>query len=506
MSKKDTVLSPRKKKKSSDKIGLLLSPRNSFRISPRSSLDMKSYDVNFSSIFAHTDLAETFYDFLESEHNQEPYLCLEHLEILKKKKTEKEQVEQVNLILDKFIEPGSDYEVNISAETRKKIYSILEKGKYDREISKWPLEQQPYEVFSDLKKTLLSELHSDNFPRFVRSERASMILSKYTTHKDVLVLKISIQFPFSDSDFSVPYINDEELDFMEKLVDDSFDWDLIMSKNGIQTPNVYLSNLNFLPNSKLFESSLSVKVDGIIPLNIESIACTVFGPAIRNVVIEKGLGDIETTKVYTSDEIKNQYPDVKMARERKSFITDIYVKGVFPINTPRRSRIVETIDYNPLKGTISYFHKPYILDEHQDKDVDWKKKMKLPFKNFKTGEKYDTDGYFSVSMHFIYLERITENSTKVVHVIIFNPRGLIENPKGILSIVPKLATKIIEGKVSQIQDNARNRSFEASKDLLMKDPITSSLLELQTKYCKEFLDKLEEIDEKEIIQDLLIFD
>jgi hypothetical protein len=272
-------------------------------------------------------------------------------------------------------------------------------------------------VFAQLKKNLLSELHHDNFPRYIRSERASAILTKYQSCTDVLLPKVSVQFPFTDENFSVPFISDDEFNFMEKLISDSFDWNLIMSKNGIQTPNVYLSNLNFLPNSKLFENSTSVKVEGIIPLNVESIACTMFGPAIRNIIVERGLGEMETTKIFTKDEIMEKYPDTKMERERKSFITDIYVKGVFPVNTPRRSRIVETIDYNPHKGTISYLHKPFILDEFIGKDMDWKKKLPFKFKNFKTGEFYDTEGYFSVSMHYIYLERLSENTTKVVHVI-----------------------------------------------------------------------------------------
>jgi len=126
MSKKDLVLSPRKKV-NSEKLGLL---RNSFRISPRASLDMKSYDVNFSSIFSHTDLAESFYDFLETEHNSEPYLCLEHIEILKKKKTNKEIIEQVNLMLEKFIDPGSDYEVNSKKRVKILIFQFFREGKY----------------------------------------------------------------------------------------------------------------------------------------------------------------------------------------------------------------------------------------------------------------------------------------------------------------------------------------------------------------------------------------
>jgi hypothetical protein len=109
MSKKDLILSPRKKK-TSGKISppfAGLSRRNS----TRDSLDMKNFDVNFNSIFSYNELGDSFFDFLESEYNSEPYLCLEQIELLKKKKGNEEKMTQVKLILEKFIEEGSDYEV-----------------------------------------------------------------------------------------------------------------------------------------------------------------------------------------------------------------------------------------------------------------------------------------------------------------------------------------------------------------------------------------------------------
>jgi hypothetical protein len=120
MSKKDLILSPRKKKTSNGKISppfAGLSRRNS----SRDSLDMKNFDVNFNSIFSYNELGESFFDFLESEFNSEPYLCLEQIELLKKKKGNEEKMSQVKLILEKFIEEGSDYEVrNLTKNSKKK--------------------------------------------------------------------------------------------------------------------------------------------------------------------------------------------------------------------------------------------------------------------------------------------------------------------------------------------------------------------------------------------------
>ena len=92
------------------------------------------------------------------------------------------------------------------------------------------------------------------------------------------------------------------------------------------------------------------------------------------------------------------------------------MKAVFPLNTPRRSRIVETIDCNLEKGTISYLHKPFILDELQNKELNWDKKQEFLFKNFKTGEYQKTEGYITSSMFYVQLVKINQNLTKVSQI------------------------------------------------------------------------------------------
>jgi hypothetical protein len=93
----------------------------------------------------------------------------------------------------------------------------------------------------------------------------------------------------------------------------------------------------------------------------------------------------------------------------------------------------------------------------------------------------------------------------LIYTIVFNPRGLITNPRGVLSVVPKFASKFIEGKISKIQENAQNRSFEVSKDEMLKYPLTASLIDLQEKHCKEFMENLQEKDQKEMEEDMIIF-
>jgi hypothetical protein len=96
------------------------------------------------------------------------------------------------------------------------------------------------------------------------------------------------------------------------------------------------------------------------------------GPKIRNTLHDKGMGEFETTSKYNLG-IAEMFPEEIMERPRECVVTDIYIKEIFPLNTPRRSRIVETIDYNLENGTISYLHKPFILEQFHDKVINWGK-------------------------------------------------------------------------------------------------------------------------------------
>jgi hypothetical protein len=99
------------------------------------------------------------------------------------------------------------------------------------------------------------------------------VYPKYYECEKVMVPKLSNKYPNVDKDSCRPIVTDTDLKFMDTLLKDSYDCNLILSKKGDHTPNVYLSNLNFLPNSKLFQISC-IKVEGLIPLNIESISWT----------------------------------------------------------------------------------------------------------------------------------------------------------------------------------------------------------------------------------------
>jgi hypothetical protein len=221
---------------------------------------------------------------------------------------------------------------------------------------------------------LISELYYDNFRRFVRSKKALELYPKYYDCEEVMVPKISKQYPFVDKDFCRPIVTDTDLKFMDALLKDSYDWNLILSKKGDQTPNVYLSYLNFLPNSKLFQNSSCIKVEGLIPLNIESISCTIFGPTIRNTLHDKGMGEFETTKKYNHLELLEMFPKEMMERPRECVVTDIYIKAIFPLNTPRRSRIVETITIPRMAQYLIYTNLSFWNNSMKRKSIGKKNK------------------------------------------------------------------------------------------------------------------------------------
>ena len=268
-------------------------------------------------------------------------------------------------------------------------------------INEKNFEKESKDIFLNLKSELLGKLKYCFFPRFVRSKFCQEEEKEnFSKHQKILY--------FKDEDFYLPYITDKELKQMNSFLEDCLNWDLIAASNGSNHPNLFYLNQNILPNSKIFSKASCFKIEGIVPENIESIACVGFKQTIGGFQYDR-----DTFEVFSSNDILKKFK-IDSESERNCVVKEAFMKGVFPFNTPRYARRVETIDYNPESGTIIYFHKPCIPEIY--KNVDWEKKQKIKFKNFKTNEKFETEGYFTCTLHFICLKKISENMTKLTHI------------------------------------------------------------------------------------------
>eukprot|EP01080_Neovahlkampfia_damariscottae_P002104 gene2104-1971_t len=112
---------------------------------------------------------------------------------------------------NKTLEDDNISEANISQliydfqyGTKSSICKKPEDSKQFESTQKWLLNESPYELFGELKTSLICELYYDNFPRFIRS--------KYAKDDKVMIPKVSLQFPHKDEDFYQPIITDYDLE------------------------------------------------------------------------------------------------------------------------------------------------------------------------------------------------------------------------------------------------------------------------------------------------------
>eukprot|EP01080_Neovahlkampfia_damariscottae_P006453 gene6453-10460_t len=417
--------------------------------------------LSFNSIFTESELGNNFKKYLDEKKSTKTLLCLEKICKLENLKSEKEKFDTTIDIYVNFIHENAKFQLPIEHESTRlalfnKFATINEKN----------FGKESKDIFTNLKSELIAKLKYSFFPRFVRSKFCDEKEKEYfTKHQKILY--------FKDEDFHVPYITDKELKQMNSFLEDSLNWDLIASSNGTNHPNIFYLNQNILPNSKIFSKAACFKIEGVIPENIESVACVGFNQVI-GFQYEK-----ETCKVYSAADILKEFK-VDSESERKCIVKEAFYKGVFPFNTPRYTRRVETIDYDPKEGTIVYFHKPCYPEMY--KNLDWEKKQKIKFKNFKTNDKFETEGYFTCTLHFICLKKISENMTKLTHIFVASPRGFLNQSKNVIEFGGQLFKSIIRSKINEIQTKSKGMTFENQKDILSVEPLTASLLELKNLY------------------------
>jgi hypothetical protein len=74
--------------------------------------------IHFESAFTNKTVGETFFKFLKTEFNSEPWLFLTEASNIKEQKTEKEKIVLVQKIVEKYIKDGSSCEINVSGKTK----------------------------------------------------------------------------------------------------------------------------------------------------------------------------------------------------------------------------------------------------------------------------------------------------------------------------------------------------------------------------------------------------
>eukprot|EP01080_Neovahlkampfia_damariscottae_P008094 gene8094-12555_t len=425
-----------------------------------SSFNVSKYSIQFNCVLEHKDIQDCFYNFLKTEYNTEPLDCVLEIDHLKTLKTDTEKILKCNQIIEEFIKSTGKREINIAGETKLKLFHDFGS---QLEEKKWMLKETAFEIFYPIRKILLAELRADNFPRFVRTKEFSEVIKNYCDDPKVMVLSAVTKYPFTDEHFENQFVSNKEMEFMQDVLQDSFNWDSIYSKNHL---NVYSSN----------NSSTAFRFETILPYSFEK--SVIFFLSIKNLMqLEPEITDISIREKVFSKYLKHE----DVGNPYYFLIGEISQMSGFPFNTPRKSIDVFNIDFDYENELLTFCKRPYIGD-FKGKNIDFDKKMKFNHTDKKKQTK-EVNGFFVNQFLTVNMEIIDPYTTKISFSMMFDSKGLMQYGEKLLPMIASffgshiekfLLKTIKDAKIDQtiesFQDN-ENEPFLQLANLILKDKI-----------------------------------
>lgn len=163
--------------------------------------DIKQFHIHFKSVFTNSDMFNAFREHMIIEHNSESLdflIDLDQFEDLEGKP--KEQLDLIKHLVNTYLKEESSKALNIGSELKN---MILKETKEQMASDKWIMEKEPKEIFDPLKRSILLEMKTDVFPRFVRSAACLTVVQKCKNNDSVASLKKTIDYPYSDQGKSI---------------------------------------------------------------------------------------------------------------------------------------------------------------------------------------------------------------------------------------------------------------------------------------------------------------
>jgi hypothetical protein len=377
----------------------------------RDSFDISKYSIQYQSVFEVKEIQDSFYNHLKTEFNTEPFDCILEINSLKELKSDKEIISKCNEIVDKYLRNTSKKEVNISGDSKLRLFSKLEKQLTG---DSWICEESAYDIFFPVKRILFNELHADNFPRYVRTQQCADVVSSFVDNPRVMVLSSILKYPLCDKDFENPFISNIEMEFINEISKDSFVWQSVHSSKVM---NLYTSSTPFLPDSDFFKNSKSIKMESVLPFSFEKVATFFF--SLENLKkIDSELIDIKINEKHWTKDLKEKFPDEKI-KNPFYFVTAETFGRVkhFPFNTPRKTLDIFNIEYDEENQSLSFVRRPY-LAQFAGKNVDWEKKMNFEtFPTLEGKELTNVQGYLMNVMDMIKIQIIDPYTTRLTYVM-----------------------------------------------------------------------------------------
>nr|CAG4713079.1 unnamed protein product [Naegleria fowleri] len=262
-------------------------------------------------------------------------------------------------IMKEFIEEDSKKEINISSRDKTTYVNLFWKYKQYQNFDEWVLPQLPHLLFRTVKNSVLFELENDSFPRFVRSE----LWFKCVQQQGVVYLnkigrlKEATFFPYTDDDFKLPMVFDRDIEFMEYLARDDYNWKLIGSTKE-PSINVYkISGKMLFPNVEMYQKMQTNKWWGILPHPFAVRQCCMPGFHVHR--YDPNITSCEELAYYDFETLKKMYPNEKFKRGKRS--VSIIRYGVcfpFPFKTKRSFLSACTSYYDKNEQKLTVLYKP----------------------------------------------------------------------------------------------------------------------------------------------------
>lgn len=145
----------------------------------------EGYHLFFGSIFNVKEMKEAFYQFLEEEHNTEPFEFLECLDKFKNEpihQISKKSIDLFNYIFETFIADNSPQEINIHGILKKKIIDIK---KNQENYIEWKQNQTPKEVYEGIKQSVIHDF-IDTWPRFYISDIGYKVIAENLHNPNII--------------------------------------------------------------------------------------------------------------------------------------------------------------------------------------------------------------------------------------------------------------------------------------------------------------------------------
>lgn len=309
---------------------------------------LDEYHIHMNCFLYISEIRNVFYTYLASESNQEPLEFINLVYTMKRDDSEKD-IQVFMEICNTFIENWAPKQINISGSTRIDILS-------SKNTKTW--QTKPFDVLKPATNSIINDLIYDSFPRFIRSPCGEKIIVKYLDHPKVAELSNTRKYPYVIEDFYVPFVLEKDELFIQALLQDGFEWDLVYQSNG--RIHTYTSKRNYFPNIKDYNFHVH-KTDIILDIPLE-VAILSLGPETTYHEWDPNSIKTEVVHTFSREEISEKWPNLKYTHNCDAPVLAIHLNFPFPVNTRR------ILPYSPGlvipdPDTFIIIAKPYLNHE-----------------------------------------------------------------------------------------------------------------------------------------------